>query len=315
MTAPAYNYHGYKLYNVYQKTTPDLRREIIAFWQLNNAIPDLREADRRVHEVVCLIRNPADVIVGVSSVYTARAGNPPASYYFYRMFIQPGDRIYGMMRLVPIRTRDFLRDEMPEPKPCGLVIITENPKLMCKGMRRTFARHGFEFVGKDQGGLDVWIFRFEQSLLVNNPSGYHRTRDVQGRIGGHPIRITKMPGESTQPWNDQPFTLNTAPLARNDSCPCASGLKYKNCCGLAVLMLPEPQQAEQVEDQFQTVQAAFDRGDLLTAEQDVIEVLNQIPGHVRALRLLYLIHHQTNRHRPAKILIHRLISLIFYTVP
>jgi Predicted metal-binding protein related to the C-terminal domain of SecA len=270
MTAPVYNYHGYKLYNVYQKTTPDLRREIVAFWQRNKAIPDLREAERRAHEVVYLIRNPAEVIVGVSSVYTARAGNPPASYYFYRMFIQPGDRIYGMMRLVTIRTRDFLRDEVPKPEPRGLVIITENPKLMRKGMQRVFARFGFEFVSKTQRGLDVWVYRFEQS---------------------------------------------PAPLARNDPCPCASGLKYKNCCGLTMLMLPEPQQVEQVEDQFQMAQAAFNRGDFLTAEQGVIEVLNQIPGHVRALLLLYLIHHQANRHRPAEILFRRLVSLIFYTVP
>lgn len=274
MTAPAHNYHGYKLHNVYQKTTPDLRREIVAFWQRNNAIPDPREAERRAHDVVYLICNPADVIVGVSSVYTARAGNPPASYYFYRMFIQPHDRIYGLMRLVTIKTRDFLRDEVPEPKPRGLMIVTDNPKLMRKGIRRTLARLGFEFVGKNQRGLNVWIFWFEQSLH-----------------------------------------LNTAPLAHNDPCPCASGLKYKNCCGLTVPMLPEPQQAEQVKDQFLTAQAAFDRGDLLTAERGVIEVLNQIPGHVRALRLLYLVHRQANRHRPAEILIRRLASLILYTVP
>jgi hypothetical protein len=60
VTAPAYTYHGYKLYNVYQKTTPDLRREIIAFWQSNNAIPDPRETERRVYEVVYIIRNMAD---------------------------------------------------------------------------------------------------------------------------------------------------------------------------------------------------------------------------------------------------------------
>lgn len=306
------DYHSYKLHNVYQKTTPDLRREIIAFWQRNNAIPDLREAERRVHEVVYLIRNPADVIVGVSSVYTARAGNPPASYYFYRMFIQPRDRSYAMMRLVIGMTRDFLRDEAPEPKPRGLVHVNENPKLMRRGIRRMFARHGYEFVGKTERGFDVWVYRFDQSPLVNSPSGGDIARDGQGRIEEHLIRITEMPGKSTPPWNHQPFTLNTAPLARDDPCPCVSGLRYENCCGLTALMLPEPQQAKHAEEQFQTAQSAFDRGDLLTAERGVIEVLNQIPGHARALRLLYLIHRQANHHQPAEILIHRLANLIFY---
>ncbi len=49
---------------------------------------------------------------------------------------------------------------MPEPKPAGMLIVTEIPKLMRPGMRRSFQRHGYLYRGKTPRGLDRWLAPF-----------------------------------------------------------------------------------------------------------------------------------------------------------
>ena len=148
-------YGEYRIVPVYGGVTDTLRGEIVGFWARNGAIGDMREAWRRTDEVVYVIRGRDGAIAGVSTVYVA-PGRDGRRRYVYRMFIQPGDRVYGMMAFVTAATRDFLRDLDVPNKPVGVVIITENRKIMRKGMRRVLQRIGFTLVGKTHAGLDVW---------------------------------------------------------------------------------------------------------------------------------------------------------------
>ncbi len=61
-------------------------------------------------------------------------------------------------------TRDFLRKfAHPTLKPEGMVLVTENRKLMRPGMQRPFARHGYRYWGKTAWGDDVWAVEFGES--------------------------------------------------------------------------------------------------------------------------------------------------------
>lgn len=160
MSDPAYTYHGYRLYLVHGQTTPDLRREIVEFWQRNNALRAEQEIAQRANQVVFVIRNTTSEIVGVSTAYIGDFLQAGSRYYFYRMFIRPDDRVPGMMRFITLRTRDALQAEYAPGQPLGMVIVTENPKLMRPGMKRMFARNGFKYLGRGPRGNDLWLSAF-----------------------------------------------------------------------------------------------------------------------------------------------------------
>ena len=153
------DYHGYRLINVYQRITPEQCEEVIRFWQKNNAISDLDELQRRTSQVVFMVRDPQEQVCGISTVYIQNLtpGNP---YYFYRMFIQPMDRISGMMRVITESTRHYLHHATLPNKPLGMIIVTENQKLMREGMKRMFTRHNYEYMGLSPKGLDMWRVNF-----------------------------------------------------------------------------------------------------------------------------------------------------------
>lgn len=160
MTVPDHSYNGYTLDQVYNKTTPSLRREIIVFWKKNQAIANPQETEKRAHEVVYIVRNRSNDIVGVSSVYIGDFMQPGKRYYFCRMFIQPTDRIAGMMRFVFLQTLDALQSVNTSDKPSGMVVVTENQKLMRKGMRCLFERIGGQYFGRGPRGNDLWVWSF-----------------------------------------------------------------------------------------------------------------------------------------------------------
>ena len=153
-------YNDYTVHRVYGRMTHDQRQAVIALWQRNQILPHPAEAQTRVNQVVMMATNPQGEAVGVSTIYPQLNPGNNRWYWFYRMFVQPGDRDYGLTRLITVKTYEFLKQYQVEHKPAGLVIVTENRKLMRKGMRRLLARNGFEYVGQDRRGQDVWLGRW-----------------------------------------------------------------------------------------------------------------------------------------------------------
>lgn len=159
-SSASYDYHGYAIDNVFQAVPPALRDEIIDLWRRNQILPGPEEALRRVNQVVLAIRNPAGQVAGVSTAYVGDFQQRGNSYWFYRMFIQPADRVPGLMRFVTLRTCGILGERHVPGGPKGVIIVTENRKLMRPGMRRMFERNGYEYMGRGPKGHDVWRVLF-----------------------------------------------------------------------------------------------------------------------------------------------------------
>ncbi len=154
-----YTYSGYRILCVYGRVDSELAQELVDFWMGNKAMPNRRRARARVPQVVFIARNKAGRLAGVTTVYASML-NRNQQYYFYRMFIQPADRVSGMMRFMTIKTREHLSSLKIKDKPEGMAIVTENIKLMNRGMRREFERAGYTCMGKTGKGFDLWITEF-----------------------------------------------------------------------------------------------------------------------------------------------------------
>lgn len=153
-------FNGYRLENVYLRSTDMQRGEILDLWYQHRAVPDPSERVRRSHEAVCLVRDATGALAGLSTVGPMQLADGRV-FYNYRMFLRPQDRVPYLMWAVTDGTRDFLRGfAHPQFQAAGLLIVTENPKLMRPGMRRSFQRHGYDYRGKTAQGLDLWVVEF-----------------------------------------------------------------------------------------------------------------------------------------------------------
>lgn len=153
---------GYRLSNVYGRISPGQREEAVAMWLTAGVLPE-PEARRRTDEIVYLIRAPDARLVGVNTVYAADLPGSGERFYFYRTFVlEPSRGVAGLGRKVLRLTWAFLKERPAQPALAGLMIVTENPKLMRPAAARELAKAGFHRLGRDPRGRDVWCRRFDE---------------------------------------------------------------------------------------------------------------------------------------------------------
>jgi hypothetical protein len=155
----AFHRRGYRLKLVYGQLPPAGAEAIVAMWLAAGVLPEA-EARRRVAEVACVVYDPGGRVVGVNTVYPARLQVDGPAYYFYRTFLLPEARaLMGLPRAMLRLAMEHLRARRDGL--AGLVVVTENPKLMRRAVIARLAALGFRRLGKDPRGYDVWCFRFD----------------------------------------------------------------------------------------------------------------------------------------------------------
>ncbi len=155
-------FQGYHLEPVYLSISDQQRAEVIAMWHAARAHTDPSIALQRSTEVVLLVRHEASgELAGVSSVALKPRPSDNRLLYHFRMFLRPEHRRPYLMREVTNGTRDFLKDfTHPSGPAVGMLIVTENRKLMRPGIRAYLSRHGCVFRGRLSSGQDVWLAPF-----------------------------------------------------------------------------------------------------------------------------------------------------------
>jgi len=157
--------HGHRLRRVHGRLDLPTAQAIIGLW-LSQRVLSAAEAERRVHEVVYAAFNPAGELVGVNTVYLANRPDDGRRYWFYRTFLRPDARgAPALPRSMLALTIDYLRAEARRSAaaPAGLMIVTENPKLMQRAARAVLHGLGLQPLGKDPRGRDVWCLLFDGS--------------------------------------------------------------------------------------------------------------------------------------------------------
>jgi hypothetical protein len=157
-------FHDYLLENVYLATTQPQRSEILALWRDGGeSLEDMVEAERRSRETVFMVRAASGELAGVSGVAPVRVKGG-RRFYAYSTYLREQDRVPYLMLAVLNATRDFLRSfQHPIAQPEGMLLVTENRKLMRPGMRKLFERNGYQYWGRNTQGVDVWAVEFDEA--------------------------------------------------------------------------------------------------------------------------------------------------------
>jgi len=176
---PALRLKDYRLENVYLHTTESQRSEILGLWRDGGAVLERSQAQRRCREAVFLVRSASGELAGISEVALVRVKGR-GRFYAYTMFLREWDRVPYLMLSVLNATRDFLRNfTHPRLQPDGMLLVTENRKLMRPGMRKLFYRHGYRYWGRTVRDDDVWAVEFGHSDEPAAVCG----RQVSGGVG------------------------------------------------------------------------------------------------------------------------------------
>jgi hypothetical protein len=157
-------FNDYLLENVYLATTEAQRSEILALWRDGGEdLEEVVEADRHSRETVIMVRTVSGELAGVSGVALVRVKGG-RRFYAYSIYLREQDRVPYLMLAVINATRDFLRHfRHPIAQPEGMLLVTENRKLMRPGVRKLLARHRYKYWGRNAKGEDVWAVEFSES--------------------------------------------------------------------------------------------------------------------------------------------------------
>jgi len=156
-------YKDLSIHFIYQKLSSTEAKNIKQFWLDSGAISDLNIIRERLSQVVLVVKNKENKIIGISSVYAGLLQDKP--YFFYRMFIDPNYRNTRLMAVMTMQTwLDLSRRK--NFSPIGMAIITENPKLQRSGFRKYFKRVlGFQYLGQNEIQQDIWFLNFNQTPI------------------------------------------------------------------------------------------------------------------------------------------------------
>jgi len=166
---PGIEYRGYRLFGVCGRTQAEDVRDVVRMW-IDAGVLAPAEAQRRIAELVVVTRAPDGQLAGVSTAYVADVPGERGAWYFYRTFLRSEHRgVAGVPTRMLRLALDELRAWRHPQAPRGVVIITENPKLMRRAAKARIEALGLNLLGSDERGCDVWCLKFDGTVPVAPP--------------------------------------------------------------------------------------------------------------------------------------------------
>ena len=140
--------------------TPD---DVLELWAREGAVPDPREAERRVHEVLMVALDPDDRVAGVSTVFLERHSQLGIDLWNLRAFVSRDQRLANLAVRLLWAGSDHLSERFvggQDRRAGGIIMDIEN-----EGLRRYFNRafwvySNFYFIGENPRGDHVVIHYF-----------------------------------------------------------------------------------------------------------------------------------------------------------
>ena len=169
---------GYSIKAVFRHVSPLMRANLLAFWETHREdwISTTRQPQAREYftindtprarssallkNVVCVAQTHSGTIAGAAWINVAMmpVGNSkPELIYFQRMYITPEHRCASLAnQLINAFHQHLMQSNQRSPLVKYLLADNANTKLKTPASRRLFIRKGFEFMGFNSLGNEVW---------------------------------------------------------------------------------------------------------------------------------------------------------------
>jgi hypothetical protein len=137
--------------------------EVIELWRRESALPDPREAERRVSQVQVVALDPSDQVVAVSTGYVEANEQLRMNVWNLRGFVATEHRMGNLATNILWRTRDHLRDLYSsgrDERAAAVIVVVQNKLLMTYFNRAFWVYSDFFYVGDSADGAHVRVHYF-----------------------------------------------------------------------------------------------------------------------------------------------------------
>lgn len=153
---------------VWQRVTPAIEAELVAFWQRNGALADAGSAAVRARQAVCIGREADGTLcaVGTAELRTLPRLRQPT--YYYRQFFDLAHR--GQRQAIPFANRakailQAYNAGLERPESLGMLIEVENRQLAEHFTLAHEPQTGYGFIGYSPRGLVLRVSWFDDAVL------------------------------------------------------------------------------------------------------------------------------------------------------
>ena len=154
---------------VWKQVTPELKAELLAMWERNQAMRDPAQAAVRAEQAVCIGRDGQGALCAVGTAVVRVLPRLRQPMYYYRQFFS--QELRGQKQTVPFfaKAREILQAYnagLPKPESLGLLMELENPLLSARYNSAEGAAVGATFIGYSPRGMQLRVSYFEGATLL-----------------------------------------------------------------------------------------------------------------------------------------------------
>ena len=168
---------------VWKQVTPELARELVAFWRDNQAISDESAATRRVEQAVCIARDAAGALCGVGTAMVKVLPRLRQPMYYYRQFFAKALRGQHQELAFYQRCKQVLQEYnrgLGQAESLGILLEIENAKIAAAYKRAIEPGFDAVFIGYSPRGLQLRASYFDNAVLLP-PAPVRAPAAVAGR--------------------------------------------------------------------------------------------------------------------------------------
>jgi len=157
-----------EIFPVWKQVTPELKAELLAFWERNQAFADGVQSER-AEQAVCVGRDEQGELCSVGTAFVLVLPRLQQPMYYYRQFFAESQR--GQKQTVPFfnRCREVLQAyhaSLPAPESLGVLVELESDLLTTYYNRAHIPQADSTFIGYSPRGLQLRVSYFEGATLL-----------------------------------------------------------------------------------------------------------------------------------------------------
>lgn len=143
--------------------------QVVAFWTGLGILPS-DEAYKRAQQVVIIIKNQIDEVIGISTAFYFQFDKLQAYVYAYRCLIKKEARVVGLETKLTIETKMALEADAKtilKNKPVGMLAVVQNKALKTKCNKAVWPDIELIYIGDTPTGDQYRISYFENARIEN----------------------------------------------------------------------------------------------------------------------------------------------------
>jgi hypothetical protein len=153
--------------NVWKKSIPEVNQEVLAIWKQVGGLTDV-EAEKRLHQLVFIVRDEHERIVGISTAYKAYIKQLKNYLYAFRCMLVPDCRIPGLTSKLVVETRDFLEsihESEGTDKAIGIITLVENERIKQHRNEAVWPASKMVYIGNSKEGHHIRVYYFKGARI------------------------------------------------------------------------------------------------------------------------------------------------------